>query len=309
MVQSYLVKRVEKEFLKTKDVKKTIVDNYYKNFKIILDLDCPKGFYDKVNYLKLYQDDACFYKYVDKIQAKSIARRLSNDIKISNLIDSFDRFIDFKRAVNSNYLPDHCVIKLNHSSGDVYFYKEGKWYDKHGDKISKREVFAILKARLNLNYYHTDFERCYDKINRKIMVEEFLPSAGGLPEYKIFCNNGKPVMLNVVYGRQNGKEVEEAFTDVNLKKYPVYQDQGIIDQKNIFKPVCYEKMLDFAKKASEQFAMIRVDLLTDGNDFYFCEFTFYDFGGNAIFYPLEWNEKIGSLFDISTFKRVNTNQK
>lgn len=151
---------------------------------------------------------------------------------------------------------------------------------------------------MKFDYYKENFETCYKNIEKKIIIEEYIPSLAGLDEYKIFCNNGEPKIVNVVYGRQSNNKVREVLTDIDLNILPTNQGMLPIDKNELYVPKCWNKMMTFAKKASKDFTMLRVDMLTDGDILYFCEFTFYDFGGNSIFYPAEMNKKIGNMFNI-----------
>ena len=298
-----IIKKIEKRFnASCVDIKKTTIEEYKKKFGVKLDLDNPIAFYEKVNYLKLYQDDYKYSDYVDKVSAKKIARSLSDKIIVPKILYTFDSFEKFKQILKSEKMPSAFVVKLSHTSGDVYFFENGKWRDKKGQKISKRIVFSNLKSMINLNYYHTSFEKCYVNVNRVILIEEYIPSLHGLDEYKFFCNYGKPKMVNVVYGRQDGDKVTEVFTDENLKVLPVNQGLKLTNAEKVYKPKCWDSMMDFAKKASINMPMLRVDILTDGVNFYFCEFTFYDFAGLSIFYPLEWNYTIGRMFELKNRK-------
>ena len=301
-----IVNKIEKRFRNCKDLKQTIKKDYKAAFNVDLNLDNPVTFYEKVNYLKMYQNDYSFSNFVDKVSAKELAKSFSKEIIVSKLICTFDTFKAFSSSFRKKELPPVFVAKLNHTSGDVYFFNNGIWRDKKGHNISQRIVFANLKAMIDLNYYHTSFEKCYDQIKRRILIEEYLPSVKGLDEYKVFCNYGEPKMVNVVYGRQDGDGVKEVFTDDKLKILPVNQGLKLIESGKVYKPKCWESMIEFAKKASAGKPMLRVDMLTDGNNFYFCEFTFYDFAGMSIFYPLEWNSIIGDKFDLRDFEKIPT---
>ena len=296
--QKYIVSKTIRVFNGVTNFKNEVKKRYFDEFGIALNLNNPKTFYEKVNYLKINSDLSKYSFMVDKITAKEFAKGINNDIRIAKTIASFSAFSDFKKYYKSKAFPNLCVVKLNHTSGDVFFYKNGNWFEKHGNQITKREVFGILKARINLDYYMTNFETCYLGIKKQIMIEEYFPSLSGLDEFKIFCNFGIPKMVNVVYGRQTGMEVSEVFTDENLKPFPVNQGLKKINENSVYAPKCWKQMIEFAKNASRNFPMLRVDMLVDGENFYFCEFTFYDYGGNSIFYPLEWNKRIGDLFKL-----------
>ena len=238
---------------------------------------------------------------VDKVLVKEYLKAKGYDCYVSKLIASFDSANDFRLSIKNIGNKFRCfVVKTNHTSGDVFFYENGKWRDKKGHKTSKRYVFACLKYMLNFNYYHLALEKVYLNIKPKIFIEEYIPSMNnlGLDEYKFFVNNGDIKLLNVVYGRQNKGKIKEAFTTPDLKVLPVNQGNEIIKQSEIKRPPCFDDMVSFCKNTVADRPLIRVDLMTDGKTFRFCEFTFYDCGGMNIFYPLEYNKIIGSYFDI-----------
>ena len=294
----YSLHSIEKKFHNSeKNIKEAIEIRYEKQFKKKINIDEPTTFYEKINNLK-YNFDGDVSMYVDKILVKDFLKKEFPYIRVAKLLRVFDTFNDFKKAVLKNELPDPCIIKLNHTSGDIYFYKNKKWKDKYGYNVSKRCVFACVKYRLQLNFYHVEFEKVYDNLSHKIFAEEYLEavSEGGLDEYKIFCNYGVPKMINVVYGRQKKSDVKEAFTDENLVPFPVSQGQGLLSSDEIYRPAFFDEMMSFAKNVSASFPMIRVDLFANGDSFIFCEFTFYDLAGNGLFSPDEYNKKIGDLF-------------
>lgn len=294
----YSVFSVDKKFKSARNnIEAEIIKRYKNTFKKTLNLKDPKTFYEKVNYLKLhFNGDVSFL--VDKILVKDYLRTNFPNIKFAETLKIFSSFKDFKKCLKSKTIPDPCVVKLNHTSGDIFIFKNGRWIDKYGFKTSSRCVLACLKCRLKLNFYHAQFEKVYDNLTPKIFAEEYLDisSDSGLDEYKFFCNYGIPKMINVVYGRQRKECVKEAFTDIDLIPFPVNQGQSILSKDEIYHPCYLKDMIEFAKEVSKNYPLLRVDLFAKNDDFYFCEFTFYDLAGNGIFYPEEYNNIIGDLF-------------
>ena len=124
-------------------------------------------------------------------------------------------------------------------------------------------------------------------------------------EYKIFCNYGEPKLINVVYGRQVEYKgnASECFTDAKLNILNAKQSLDLISQDKLIIPPCFQEMINICKKVTINFPMIRVDFLVYKNNFYFCEFTFVDCAGMAIFEPKEANYMIGDMFDLQENKR------
>lgn len=281
---------------------------YKKKFGVDLDLDNPTTFYEKLNYIKIHYDNPLMQDYVDKVEVKQILDDAGYESNHAKTLAVFDNIKQLKEYIKTNVISTF-VVKLNNTSGDVYFYDAGKWRDKHGKSISKSWVFTNIKIGLKTNYYYYFFEKQYKHISPKVLCEEYIPSKDnkGLDEYKFFCNYGKIKMINVVYGRQSDKKIIENFTDENLNPLGVYQTLKLIDQQSLVSPKCMDGMKEFATKMSKPFPILRVDLMTDGEKFYLCEFTFFDCGGNNIFNPPEGNKKIGDLFDISDITKKLSN--
>ena len=63
-------------------------------------------------------------------------------------------------------------------------------------------------------------------------------------------------------------------------------------------PKNFEKMKEIAKKLSEDFDYVRVDLYNIDGNIYFGELTFCDAGGFGTFNPKIWDSKLGSYWEI-----------
>ncbi len=286
------------------DVKKVAAtkSKYLKKFGVSLDLDEPKTFYEKINYLKLYYYNSNAHTLVDKYEVKQFLSSNGYESHIVKTIDHFSSLSDLK-----NFLICHkqskFVIKFSHIGG-IFFWNNGKIRDKKGYKVSKRYMFAFIKEILQTDYYYHEFEWPYKGLKKQIIIEDYLPSNNddGLTEFKFFCNYGSVKMINVVSGRQNDVMLKEAFTDENLVKFNVHQNQKTFLQSELIKPICFDEMLEFSRQFSKEYPILRVDLLCDGKTFYFCEFTFFDCAGFNYFYPASSNLEIGNLFNLKNLK-------
>lgn len=291
-----------KSFSKIKNPKEYSIKKYKDKFGVDINLDKPETFYEKLLYLKLNHLENNPELLVDKVIVKDYLTGKGYSHIIPKKIDSFRTFKEFKKnyknIVNKN---SRFVIKLNHTSGDVFIFNNGILLSKIGEKVPRRYVFACLKHRLKFSYYFVGLEKVYKNIVPQILIEEYMASLDtkGLDEYKFFVNKGQIKMINVVYGRQNGSLLKEAFTDEKLRKLNARQDQNMLEQNEIKKPKCFDNMVKFCKDTVKDRLLIRVDLMTDGDNYYFCEFTFFDCGGFNHFLPEETNYEIGSKFDIS----------
>lgn len=297
-----LRKYLDLKFIFCKDQKKRTSNRYLKRFGTPLNIDEPRTFYEKINYLKFNYDDKSSSVLIDKYLVKELLIENGYSNMVTKPIGHYFSFKDFKKDLpgiisnNNNF-----VVKLTHTSGDVFFYNEGNWRDKKGNKTSKKYVLGRLKQNLKFNYYHLNFEKIYNRLKGAILVEEYIPSLSnlGMDEIKIFLNYGKPVLVNYVVGRQNKGKVKEAFLSPELVKYDTRQNQAILEIEKLSKPVYYEKMLEFCKKMCSDIPLVRADFMCNKDSFMFCEFTFFDCSGMNIFYPEKYNIIFGDLISLT----------
>lgn len=144
---------------------------------------------------------------------------------------------------------------------------------------------------------------------RRILIEELIGNTqvqnGGdkdcsinynqdrLLDYKIFCFNGEPKLL---YISDNEKQ-ELAFLDLEWNVLPFlrrdYHPMEHIPQK----PVNLEQMIAIARKLSQPFPHVRVDLYNVNGKIYFGELTFYTSSGYINFEPDNVDFILGNYFN------------
>lgn len=295
------IKKYEAEISRCPDPVIATKRKYYNQFGTELDLDNPTKFYEKLNFLKLFYEEKDVTKLVDKILVKEYLTKNGYGNIFPKKIDEFDTVEELKDFVNKKTTKlDSYVVKLNHTSGDVFLCIKGKWKNKMGERINKRVVFAAAKQMLNFNYYYVNFQSVYKNIKPRILVEEFLPSlkSQGLEEFKLFCNYGEPKFYRIVCERQSGHDLKDIFLDSDLNILPVTQGHTSLDIENVKIPRILDKIVEFCRKTVKDRPLVRVDVMLNEDKFIFSEFTFFDYGGMNIYHPFEYNEIFGGLFDI-----------
>lgn len=292
----------KKHIQENKKVQHTI-EEYKKRFGVDLNLENPQSFYEKINYLKLFYFSEDASNYVDKLCVKKILESDGYEDHFAKVLFVSTNLKGIKKFVKQNK-SERFVIKFSHIGG-AFFWNNGIVKEKNGAFVSMKYLFAAIRHYLKCNYYKETFEWTYKGIKPAVFAEEYLPSLHdeGLKEYKFFCNYGVIKMINVVSGRQDYDNLKEAFTDSNLNKLNAYQSVKTFSQKEIIKPEKFDEMKKFACKFSKQFPLVRVDILVNKDNWYLCEFTFFDCGGFNIFKPDISNFEIGNLFNISSITK------
>ena len=147
-------------------------------------------------------------------------------------------------------------------------------------------------------------EWAYYGLQPGLVVEELLINsqnpAAGMNDYKIFCYNGKPKYIVVDVDRYIGHK--RNFYDMEWKNLCVGSDCPACDRE-IEKPVGFDRMMEIAAKLSEGFPFVRVDLYNNEGKIYFGELTFYPWSGYVQFEPDSFDFELGEGFEMPEVKK------
>ena len=250
---------------------------YFSGMGKFPNIDNPRTFNEKLQWLKLNDIHPEYSLLVDKYEAKEIVRKRIG-------WNSFDE-IDF------NKLPDKFVLKTTHDSGGVAICM---------DKSAKTIATARKKINKSLkhNFFYEHREYPYKNIKPRIIAEEYMVDESGteLKDYKFFCFDGKCKMLFIATDRSIN-DVKFDFFDTDFNHLPFVQGHPWTTKK-ITKPAGFEKMIALAEELSKGYPHIRVDLYDINGKIYFGELTFFHFSGNVPFKPEEWDYKIGEWLKL-----------
>lgn len=282
------------------DRKMAIVNQYESRTGLSIDIDNPKTYNEKLQWLKLYWRDARAYVCADKLRSREIVRSLGCEELCSEFIAVYDdaKQIDFSK------LPNSFVMKATHCSGFNLFVKDKSVVDENRVKM----VFASI---LKKHYYAPKFEWCYERIRPKIVCEPLFDiSQNEAFDYKFYCFNGTVKMVHVqtVLDVQNNSEPYAVLVDRNFR--PMGFSYAFPNMLSVTKPEGFEKMLGYAEKLSLNFPHVRIDLYCLPNgQIKFGEFTFFPASGCDEFEPSYYDEVVGEWIDISQLKKIGYIEK
>lgn len=256
-----------------------------------LNLKNPQTFNEKLNWLKLYDRKPEYSKMVDKYEAKKYVASIIGEEYIIPTYGVWEKFDD----IDFDVLPDKFVLKCTHDSGSIIFC-----FDKNNfDYVSAKK--KITKA-LKQNAYLPGREWAYKHVKPRIIAEELIVdnSKGGLKDYKFFCFNSNPKLIQVDFNRFKNHKRNLYTTDW------VFIDAQIhyLNDKNvqIDKPKQLDTMLNLSSKLSYNIPQIRVDLYTIEERIYFGELTLYHGSGQEIFNPESLNKEMGEYIQLPNLK-------
>ena len=262
---------------------------YFARFHKLCDLDHPKTYNEKLQWLKLHDRNPAYINMVDKAEAKEIAARTIGKEHIIPTLAVWDSVAD----VDLGVLPENFVLKCTHDSEGVVVVP-----DK--DKLDWPAARAKLAEASSRSFYPIGREWPYSGVRPRIIAEPYLEDShfGELRDYKFFCFDGVPKAMYVASDRGRGDTkfdyFDMEFNRLNIRQcYP--NREGSVER-----PVTFEEMKEAAKALSKGIPHVRIDFYEVDGRMYFGEYTFYSLSGFAPFDPPEWDEVFGSLLRLPT---------
>ena len=280
--QKFAVNMKDETYLKLK---------YYSVFGKKLNLDDPKTYNEKLQWLKLYDRKPIYTTMVDKFASKEyVAERIGAQHIIPLLGGPWYHFdeIDF------DALPEQFVLKTNHDSGGVMVCKDKATFDKEKAKL-------FFDAHLQRQYFWNHREWPYKDVKPCIFAETYMVDESGyeLKDYKFFCFDGKVKALFVAKDRNvDGEETKFDFFDENFNHLP-FTNGHPNSEPPYAEPPKFEEMKLLAEKLSTGVPQLRVDFYNINGQIYFGELTFYHWSGLMPFDPEEWDSILGSWIQLN----------
>ena len=258
---------------------------YFKKLGRPLNLENPQTFNEKIQWLKLHESTPEKTRLADKYLVREYIKETIGEEYLVPLLGVYSKFDD----IDFNALPNRFVLKCNHGSSMNAIIT-----DKNSINIKKlknkfdnwmRENFGFVKG-LQLHYNY---------IPHKIIAEEYIGTEDDYPDdYKIFCFNGKPTLIEYETNRKRQVSANFFYTNWQQLNFKYYLP---VCNKEIQKPSNLSKMLEIATTLSKGFKFVRVDLYSKKDKIYFGELTFTPGNGISKF-PSNIDVELGNLLDV-----------
>lgn len=253
-----------------------------------INLENPKTFNEKLQWLKLYERNPMYTQMVDKAGAKEYVSEKMGASYIIPTLGVWDHFED----IDFDKLPNKFVLKCTHDSGGLVICKDKAALDMEAVKEK-------INQSLHRRYYLHGREWPYKDVKPRIIAEEYLDVLGKkeLVEYKIFCFNGEAKMVLVCKGEAHSGLRTNDFCDRQLNRFP-FKSLNPCSEGKLEVPAQLQEMLDFAEELAGDIPQVRIDLYLVEGKIYFGEMTFFHNSGFCKFDPPEWDEKVGSWITL-----------
>lgn len=263
---------------------------YFATTRKFINFKDPKGFNEKLQWLKIYDKHPEYSKLVDKYAVREHIAETLGEEYLFPLIGKWESFdeIDFKS------LPEQFVLKCNHDSGSTKVIR-----DKSAlSQVDFDEMNKFFTKKLKRDFFFAGREYPYKGIKpciiaEQLMVNEEAPECS-IDDYKFYCFNGEPKMMLMVTDRETDCRFD--FFDMDFNHLDVKRHVPNSD-KPIEKPKMFDEMKEIATKFAKDKKFVRIDLYELGGKIYFGEYTFFAGGGFQLFHPAEWERKLGDWID------------
>lgn len=243
-----------------------------------LDINHPKTFNEKLQWLKLYNRKPEYTRMVDKYEAKQfVEEKIGGGYTVPTL-GVWDSFSD----IEFNELPRQFVLKCTHDSGSVVVCRNKNTFDIE-------EAGKKLSSALDKNFFWWNREWPYKNVKRRIIAEEYIEEIdGNLFDYKVHCFNGEPTYIQVIGNRDLRKhtglqlvyDFEWNVQEWSFGDYPKYKEE-------LKKPYNLKELYQLSKILCAGLRYIRVDFYIISGRILVGEMTFYPLSGYYV-YNNDW---------------------
>lgn len=263
-----------------------------------INLKNPQDLNEKINYLKLYENNSEWSELADKYAVRRyVEERGLKDI----LIPIYGKYSNAEELLNDwEHFPKKFIIKTNNGCGTIYIVKDKDTINK--EALKRKLSYWLIKKDIGIG----TIELHYTKIKPLLIVEELLEDkdvqqySRSLVDYKIWCFDGKPFCCLVAFDRElsgKGHHVVIDTYDINWTQISETMTDNTPKRK-LPCPKNWELMLSYARILSKGHKQVRVDLYNIEGKVFFGEMTFTSQGGYMDYYTPDFLKIMGNQFDV-----------
>lgn len=243
-----------------------------------VDLEDPRGYNDKIQWLKIYDQRQEQVTACDKIAVRSM---VADAVGSGVLIE--------RQPWPPVEFP--CVVKATHDSGSAEMLRS---------PIEARLIEPRMKSRLKHVYGADKGEWAYAMVPPRLIVETALP--GEVIDYKFHCVHGQVRWVQAIWDRATGRPHEAIFapdgtvTRLHMDE-KMQHDPGAAPHPGA---EAWAALLGVAERLAELWRYVRVDLYWTGDGVKFGELTFWPRAGC---YRSKDELVFGDMLDIDMSER------
>lgn len=256
--------------------------------------DSPQTLNEKIQWLKLNGYKPFHTICADKYRMREyLHNKFGNDENQIPVLYATDNWKD----ITMDVIPDEpCVIKANHTQGDV-------WIIRNKAEVNIKKLRANCRWALQRNLYESTLEPQYKDIKPMIIIEKLLLTKEGyIPnDYKLHFINGKLAFIYCSVGREtiNKRNIYDADWNPLLFTWSEkHKDPSKLRGPEIKAPATFDKMKQLGAEIAKDFSYVRVDFYDVDGDLYFGEITLHHGSGFDVFVPSTYDEEYGKMLKL-----------
>ena len=251
-----------------------------------LNLDDPKTYNEKLQWIKLYDKNPLMPKCCDKYTVREYVKEKGCPEILNDLLwEGFD-----PAEIPFDTLPEKFVIKVTHGSSFNIICTDKS-------KLNREETIAKCRKWLQAKFLEAYGEWFYGVERPRVIVEKYLDDdTGRLRDYKIYCFGGVPRYIGVDSGdgSHHYKDIYDAKWNLLPGYEMAYPNSGIALEK----PAQLEELLRYAAILSEDFHHARVDFYLVEGKVVFGEITFTNSAGFGRVAPERFALEMGEYIKL-----------
>lgn len=248
----------------------------------IQNLKQPRTFNEKISWIKFNQRHPLAPVVADKLKVKKwVSEKIGKEYVIPTL-----KIFSRPEEISLEDLPEQFILKLNTGSGCNLICADRNRFDI---QLAK----SFFKKSIRVNPFYLSREWHYREIAPLIFAEPLLGE--NIPDYKFFCSNGTPFMVQVDTDRFLGHK--RNFYDLKWKPVEIELNYPPGDQIPA-PPENFDLMIQLATVLGGAFGFSRIDFYETNNRIYFGEITLHPGGGVEPFANYEQDLKMGTHVSI-----------
>ncbi|MBY7733397.1 hypothetical protein JHW46_23960 [Vibrio splendidus] len=261
--------------------------DFLKNHGYKLNIKAPQTFSEKLYYRKYYGNFDNMALFADKYKVREYVSAKVGSEYLIPLLGVYKTFTSEDWCA----LPEKFVLKSNHGSGPNHLQIVT---DKVNEEVSS--VVRKFEEALKESFGIVKQEPFYAKIDKLIIAEQYLESDALTPnDYKFHCFNDK-IFIQVDSDRY--EEHKRSIFDIEWNRMNFRLDSNFPEVGDCSPPQNLGQMVEIAKKLSEDFDYVRVDLYNINGKIYFGELTQTHGNGTEDFKPTSVDREWGDYWKL-----------
>lgn len=265
-----------------------------------LNLQAPRTFNEKLQWLKLYDRKPHYTELVDKYEVRKYIADLLGEEYLIPLLGVWDSAED----IDFESLPQQFVLKCTHDSGSVIICRDKDSFDVNAAR-------AKLARCLKDNGYAFGREWPYKNVRPRVIAEQLMIDESGyeLKDYKFLCFNGEPKVMFIATDRHTPhEETKFDFFDMEFQHLPMTNGHPNASRE-FTRPHSFEEMKRLSALLTAGIPHVRADFYDINGRIYFGELTFSHWSGFVPFDPEEYDVMFGEWITLPEVTKETSEMK